>query len=133
VTFTGAPGSTFKINFDGDGIDETKVANKDYMNTTNVTSIDYSLYVNLRDCEVGEYFTESGQCLMCPTGTTFTSEIMTEPGECEPCPDTKASCYGGTNVGPKSGYWRKSNYTANFLKCYNSDACLGMIPPDYDP
>jgi hypothetical protein len=35
-------------------------------------------------------------------------------------------------VGPKAGYWRKSNYTSLFLKCLNEDACLGMIPPIND-
>lgn len=63
VTFTGAPGSTFKIDFSGDGIDETKPTNKQYkdsiVNTTGTTTtsssgISYELTVVLRDCEVGE-------------------------------------------------------------------------------
>lgn len=57
ISFTGAPGSTFKVNFNGDGIDTSKPANVAYMQSTNVSSIDYNLYVQTRNCEVGEYFT----------------------------------------------------------------------------
>ncbi|CDW88390.1 UNKNOWN [Stylonychia lemnae] len=32
-----------------------------------------------------------------------------------------------SNVRPKPGYWRKNNKTSVFIKCYNEDACLGMI------
>jgi hypothetical protein len=53
----GAPGSTFKIAFDGDGIDQTKPANKEYMSETNTTKIENTLIVNTRECEVGESFT----------------------------------------------------------------------------
>lgn len=82
ISFTGAPGSTFKINFAGDGIDESKASNKDYKETINTTAIDYALYVNLRNCGVGEQFTSDGQCIMCPNGTTFSVEAMDSPGEC---------------------------------------------------
>jgi len=58
---------------------------------------------------------------------------MTSPGDCSPCPTAKAVCNGGTNIGPKPGYWRKSNVTSIFIPCMNYDACLGMIPPEYDP
>lgn len=58
---------------------------------------------------------------------------MSQPGSCESCPSEKATCYGGTNVGPKPGYWRKSNNTSNFIECLVYSACLGMIPPQNDP
>ena len=58
---------------------------------------------------------------------------MDQPGTCEACPDKRATCYGGTNVGPVAGYWRRTNMTSVFLKCFNEDACLGMFAPENDP
>lgn len=60
VKFTGAPGSTFKIKFEGNGIDETKISNEQYKSEINATVISYELYVALRDCEIGEQFTSDG-------------------------------------------------------------------------
>lgn len=39
-------------------------------------------------------------------------------------------CYGGSDVGPKAGYWRSSNTTDNFISCLYSSACLGNIEPN---
>lgn len=39
LSFVGAPGSTFKVSFDGNGIDESKGFNQDFMNETNTTSL----------------------------------------------------------------------------------------------
>lgn len=89
--------------------------------------------VSIRDCQTGEQFTEDGRCEVCPEGTSYTLVSMDSPGVCEACPDKKATCYGGTNVGPIAGYWRKSNVTSTFLKCFNEKACLGMFPPENDP
>jgi len=58
---------------------------------------------------------------------------MKEPGECKDCPSDEALCFGGSNIGPKPGYWRKSNKTEKFIKCPNPSACLGILPPDYNP
>lgn len=58
---------------------------------------------------------------------------MTEPGECKTCPEGKATCYGGSTVGPNPGYWRMNNYTSLFMKCLYPPACLGMVPPTYNP
>lgn len=57
---------------------------------------------------------------------------MTSPGACTTCPSDKAYCNGGSNIGPKAGYWRKNNFTSNFVKCLNPAACLGMIAPEYN-
>jgi hypothetical protein len=45
----------------------------------------------------------------------------------------KAICYGGSNIGPKLGFWRKNNFSSTFLKCINPVACLGISPPRYNP
>ena len=57
---------------------------------------------------------------------------MTEPGECSVCPTDRAVCNGGGDIGPKPGYWRRSNATSTFIKCLFEAACLGMIPPEYN-
>jgi hypothetical protein len=52
--------------------------------------------------------------------------MMDKPGECKKCPTELAICYGGSFIGPKPGYWRKSNATFNFIYCVNPNACLGI-------
>jgi hypothetical protein len=73
------------------------------------------------------------RCSECTNGTQYLLEKQTSPGTCTECPTTQALCYGGSNIGPQPGYWRKSNTTTVFIKCINTEACLGIIPPDYDP
>ena len=97
------------------------------------TDLDTDIAVTLRTCDVGEQFTTAGKCISCPDGTSFSIKQMTKPGTCDECPSEKAVCYGGSNVGPKPGYWRKSNVTSVFIKCLYEPACLGMIPPENDP
>jgi hypothetical protein len=58
---------------------------------------------------------------------------MNQPGECKSCPSDRAICLGGTNIGPIAGYWRSNNLTSNFIQCLYPPACLGMLPPDYNP
>jgi hypothetical protein len=57
---------------------------------------------------------------------------LKEPGTCKACPNETAVCYGGNKIGPKAGYWRKNYTTSNFIKCPNTAACLGIIPPKYN-
>ena len=73
------------------------------------------------------------RCLECAEGTSFLLEKLTSPGGCTTCPTTEAICYGGSHIGPKPGYWRKNNHTSVFIKCPNKAACLGILPPDYNP
>eukprot|EP00347_Sterkiella_histriomuscorum_P017716 403348268 len=133
VTFAASPGYTYRISFSTDGIDQTKVANKAYKTEQKISDIDFKLTLALRNCSVGEYFTTAGKCIQCPNETSFSLVQMKEPGDCTECPTEKAVCNGGSNIGPKPGYWRKNNYTSTFVKCLNTAACLGMIAPDYDP
>ena len=32
------------------------------------------MFVDIRECEVGEFFSEDGQCIMCPNGTGYLLE-----------------------------------------------------------
>lgn len=58
LTFIGNPGSTFKFSFDGSGIDSSKSeAKKTQSATANSTTNNTSIYVELRECELGEQFT----------------------------------------------------------------------------
>ena len=54
-----------EIVFETDGIDNTKPSNKEYLKqlSNNASKIDFPLYVELRECEVGESFTEGGKCV----------------------------------------------------------------------
>ena len=63
----------------------------------------------------------------------YTLSTMTEPGYCLPCDTDVSYCYGGSNIGPKAGYWRRSNTTDEFIKCLNQEACLGMQTSQSDP
>mmetsp|Transcript_20833 Transcript_20833/g.19876 ORF Transcript_20833/g.19876 Transcript_20833/m.19876 type:complete len:430 (-) Transcript_20833:2711-4000(-) len=59
VIFAGAPGSSFKIVFETDGIDVNKPSNKKYLLETedNATSINFQTVIDVRECIEGESFT----------------------------------------------------------------------------
>ena len=46
--------------------------------------------VNLRECEIGEEFTDSGKCNECPAGTSYSLVKFTEPNPCSECPGDQA-------------------------------------------
>lgn len=133
VKFAARPGYTYRISLSTDGIDTSKKSNSDYMKSKSLSDIDFKLTINLRECEVGEYFTSAGKCIECEAGVSYSLVQMTSPGDCIACPKTKATCVKGSEIGPNPGYWRKNNVTSTFVKCLNTEACLGMIPPAYDP
>lgn len=115
LIFAGTPGYTYSIIFTTNGIDLTKLSNIEYMNQLHSTSLDMDMTISLRDCLVGEQFTSAGQCVTCPAGTSYSLVVMTSPGTCQQCPTDKAICNGGSNIGPKAGYWRTNNYTSDFI------------------
>jgi hypothetical protein len=43
---------------------------------------------------------------------------------CKTC-NENAKCYYGAVVTPLAGYWRSSIYSENFIKCPNSNTCIG--------
>ncbi|CDW85156.1 UNKNOWN [Stylonychia lemnae] len=131
LCFVGTPGVSFELIFSTDGIDVTKKSNVEAMNLQNTTNLDLSIKMNVRECLIGEQFTSSGKCESCVDSFSLTQ--MKVPGECEECPAGKAICYGGSNIGPLPGYWRKSNYSKTFIQCMQQQACLGMVPPNNNP
>ena len=52
-----------EILFETDGIDETKLSNQEYLNSLNDgnNQIIFPIYIQLRECEVGEAFSTSGK------------------------------------------------------------------------
>ena len=85
--------------FETDAIDNSKPANKQYLEEIGLSSIGFPLLVELRDCEIGEQFTDSGRCVSCPAGESYLIEVQNEPGQCKPCP-IEARCLGGSLIGP---------------------------------
>eukprot|EP00350_Pseudokeronopsis_sp_OXSARD2_P001466 CAMPEP_0170565830 /NCGR_PEP_ID=MMETSP0211-20121228/79436_1 /TAXON_ID=311385 /ORGANISM="Pseudokeronopsis sp., Strain OXSARD2" /LENGTH=131 /DNA_ID=CAMNT_0010886811 /DNA_START=1067 /DNA_END=1462 /DNA_ORIENTATION=- len=71
ISFTGSPGYNYKIIFETDGIDTQKVSNQEYIASKGdlETKTNFFTFINLRECEVGEAFLDSGRCQMCLNGT----------------------------------------------------------------
>ncbi|CDW74167.1 UNKNOWN [Stylonychia lemnae] len=131
VQITGNPGSNYQISFSTDGIDLTKLSNKESLQKLSSSDLNFLLDLKLRECQIGEQFTSVGKCQECDD--SYSLKQMKEPGSCEICPSEKAVCLGGANIGPLPGYWRQSNMTKNIEKCLFQKACLGMIAPNYNP
>lgn len=106
---TTTPGSSSSITIESSGI---------------ITSLDsiYSLDipVTMRYCIIGEIL-NSNACQVCSSGQysiTLNSTI------CNACPSS-ATCDGGADMYPLSGYWRSSEYTDKFFSCLLTSACTG--------
>lgn len=54
LIFAGTPGFNYSIIFTTDGIDLTKVSNKQYMTSQKKSNLDMDLSISLRECEIGE-------------------------------------------------------------------------------
>lgn len=54
LSFTGSPGYNYSILFTTDGIVKSKASNKNYMTSINSSDINFDMYVDLRECMVGE-------------------------------------------------------------------------------
>ncbi|CDW80304.1 UNKNOWN [Stylonychia lemnae] len=131
VELTGTPGSKYTLNFQSDAIDQNKQSVKEYQASVHKSDSNVNLNVALRLCYIGEQFTVSGKCQECING--FSLIQMTEPGYCQSCPTDKAICNGGSNIGPRPGFWRMNNVTSTFVACMYQQACLGMVPPKNNP
>ncbi|CDW75587.1 UNKNOWN [Stylonychia lemnae] len=135
LSFSASPGNKYTISFNSDGIDLRKSSNQEFMKLLGDSKInlDSNIILELRDCNIGEQFTEEGQCIKCPDQQSFSLVKMTSPGECESCPSDKALCYGGSNVGPRPGFWRTTNSSSLFIQCLYEPSCLGMVEPENNP
>ncbi|CDW71929.1 UNKNOWN [Stylonychia lemnae] len=135
LSFSASPGNKYTISFNSDGIDLRKTSNQEFMKQIgeSQSNLDTNIILELRDCDIGEQFTEEGQCIKCPNQQSFSLVKMTSPGQCESCPSDKALCYGGSNVGPRPGFWRTTNSSSLFIQCLYEPACLGMVEPENNP
>ena len=114
-------------------IDQTKKSNREYLATLTEDAINFPLYMQLRECEVGEAFSKAGKCTPCAQDTEYSVQKFTEPADCEQCPSIRAQCNGGSDVGPKKGYWRSSAESDDFILCLFFGACTGMNPDGTSP
>jgi hypothetical protein len=121
------------LAFLSSGIDEKLPVNQEFKAFYQSSSIEFDFFVELRQCERGEKFTQVGKCIWCEGSVGYSLVEMKDPGECRPCPNDRARCEGGYNIGPKPGYWRKNENSTNFIRCPNPKVCLGWIPPKWDP
>eukprot|EP00347_Sterkiella_histriomuscorum_P017868 403347667 len=131
VIFDGTPGYEYSLILQSDAIDTTKKSNSEFMKRTGRWSLNLHAVIKLRECIVGEQFTVAGKCVLCENSYALVKQ--TSPGDCTACPNEKAYCFGGNQIGPKPGYWRKSNSSSVITQCMYLHACLGMISPKYVP
>ena len=54
IDFAATPGYNYSLKFNSDGVDKSKVANKEYLNTIQSTDIAVKVNISLRECEIGE-------------------------------------------------------------------------------
>ena len=99
------------------------------MTANSKTSTALDLSVSLRSCIVGESFSTTGAWVECLADTSYSLSTFTIPGDCITWKTTKMYWKGGSDIGPKPGYWRSSNTTDNFIACLNPVACLGYVSP----
>ena len=134
ITFTAEPGALYSkcywiiivgLSLSTTGIDTNKPSNQEYMRTHSLDKPEMSFAVALRTCEPGESFSTIGACVKCIKDIEYSLKQQSEPGSCKPCRNGRMFWYGGSDIGPKPGYWRSSNTSDNFIAWLNEDACLG--------
>ena len=130
LVFTAEPGRTFSLSFSNTGIDSSKPSNSVYMTNLNTTDTSLSFSVSLRVCQIGEAFLDSGVWEKWTANISYSLTTMNSSGTWKTCQASKMYWYGGSDVGPKPGYWRSSNTTDNFISCLYSSAWLGNILPN---
>jgi len=111
---------TFSVTYDPGMSGTLKVVSSDIKSTgDDEYSID--IPVDLRLCILGEIQTSTKACEECPSGQYSLTENSTI---CSACP-SEATCEGGADMYPNSGYWRSSELTDVFFSCLLESACLG--------
>ena len=113
-TLIAKPNSTNDIKIHTAGVNLAKAKL-----TTNTYQSFLPIPITFRACAPGESLIDQ-TCYLCPEG----KYSLSPEDSCAACPDG-AICYGNCTMVPKSGYWRETNMTDNFLECPNSNACLG--------
>ena len=110
-------------------IDVSKPSNADY-SQGGLNKFAYWFFdIGLRNCTIGEAYSEAGACVTCQANLEYSITALTAPGGCKSCQTATMYCKGGSDIGPKPGYWRSSNQTDKFIACLNPAACLGYVEP----
>ena len=76
----------------------------------------YNILFKARECEVGEKFTETYECLTCDQ-YTYSFTPLKDPSACPPCPQY-GDCLDG-NLYPEPGYVRMTDTSEVFVRCSN--------------
>jgi hypothetical protein len=84
-------------------------------------SYNLSVPASLRYCISGEIETSDKSCTRCPVNQYSIADNSTI---CNACPSS-ATCDGGADMYPNSGYWRSSETTDVFFSCLLTTACTG--------
>ena len=85
--------------------------------------------ISLRPCGTGEMFTSTGAWIECAGPDYYLLTEQTSPGNWKAWQSWKMYWYGGSDVGPKPGYWRSSLTSDNFIQWLYSGAWKGYIKP----
>ena len=139
VTFTAKPGATYSmkkfnniligLSFSTTGIDSSKPSNSNYLVANSKTSTSMAVLISLRNWIAGESFSSTGACIQCKGPDYYSLATQSSPGSCKDWQKQKMYWYGGSDVGPKPGYWRSSIVSDNFIHCLYSAAWLGYVSP----
>ena len=88
--------------------------------------------IALRTWNTGESFSSTGAWIEWASPDYYSFEQQTSPGTWKTCQTSKMYCKGGSDVGPKPGYWRSSLTSDNFISWLYSGAWLGYVSPSYN-
>ena len=111
------------------GINTEIPSNAAYLKSNSLTSSAMTVSIELRTWISGEYFSSTGACIECTSPDYYSFEMQTTPGSWKSWQTLKMYCNGGSNVGPKPGYWRSSLTSDNFISWLYYGACLGYVSP----
>ena len=85
--------------------------------------------IALRLWTTGESFSKSGAWVKWTSPDFYSLTDQTSPGSWKFCQTQKMYCKGGSDVGPKPGYWRSSLSSDNFISWLYAGAWLGYVSP----
>ena len=89
------------------------------LGVTLTTVYELPMGIGLRPWISGEGLRENGACYTWPKGT-YLLIVPTTPTDWKTWNTERSICLGGSNIGPKPGYWRNSNLTEEFQVCPQS-------------
>ena len=117
------------MSFTTTGIDTSLPSNAAYLKTSSSATTSLAVSIVLRNWITGESFSTNGACVEWKGPNYYSLSTQSSPGNCKSWQTNWMYWYGGSNVGPKPGYWRSANTSDNFIACLFSPACLGYVSP----